>query len=377
MKSRFLITNRRILNEVISQEGNLQMPPSEELKQEKIARDGKEEAGLHTRYARIQPEPDLLGFKGDPNDIITLYPHRENDDTDFTVSSKIAFGSSAMFSDLHKEMCSTEGGDLLIYVHGYNCDLDSALKNIGIIEDKYIRAGSPIKHLLLFTWPAQDQKIKYKNDIRDTVNSGAALARNILKLQTFLNTYFAARDTDPCRRKIHLLAHSTGARVLEHAMVYLKNNSFDVNIRNIFQEVILAAADVDDFAMEIDRPMAFLSQISERIHSYNHKRDVALFISKTTKNPYPRLGQKGVRNFANLPSNLILIDATSADEVSNIFETAVSHWYYYTAKDIVNDIIEVFKGIPAADIGGPNPVPPKRTKFPDKSNLYWVGESQT
>ncbi len=376
MKSRFLITNRKIQNEIILPAGATLAPPPEVLNQEIIARDGKEEAGLHTRYGRIDAETALSGFQGDPNNIISLYPHHENDDTDFNLSREVLFGSSAMFSELHKAMCAQDGGDLLIYIHGFNCDLDSAIRNLGIIEDKYIKEGSPIRHTLLFTWPAQDKKIKYKNDIRDTVTSGAALARNILKLQTFLNTYFDNSANTPCKRNIHLLAHSTGVRILEHAMVYLQSNSFDINIRTVFQEVILAASDVDDFALEIGRPMAFLCQIAERVHSYNNKKDIALIISKTTKNPYPRLGQKGVRNFANLPSNVILVDATTAKEEANFFEDTVGHWYYYNAKDVVADIIEVFKGTAAADIGGAKAKPPKRVKWPEKSNLYWVGEKK-
>ena len=370
MASRFLITNRQITNEVILPEGT-ENASVEGLSKEKINRDGREEAGQHTRYGRIREGVDLAKFEGDPNDFITLYPHRENDDADFSVSKNTRFGSSALFAELHKEMCSEQGGDLLIYVHGFNSDLDKAVRNLGTLEDRYVREGSPIKHMMLFTWPAQNRKVKYRDDAQDAVETGAALARNILKLQVFLDTYFEAENKAFCGRKIHLVAHSMGTQVMEHAMASLQSNSYGIALSTIFQEVVLAAADVDDFALEIGRPMSFLSQISNRIHSYNHKEDFALVISKKTKNRYPRLGQKGARNFANLPSNVVLVDVTGVKENTGLIDDKINHWYYYTAPNVVNDIIEVFKGKAAADIAAEGS---KRHKWPDKSNLYWIAE---
>jgi esterase/lipase superfamily enzyme len=366
--SRFLITNRYIINESILPEHERDVS-IEALNNERVARDGREEAGLHTRYGFINPKTNLLKFKGDPNDIISLYPHRENDDADFSVSKDVRFGSSALFSALHEAMCAETGGDLLIYVHGFHSDLDKAIKTTGILEDRFLKVGSPVRHILLFTWPAQNKKIKYRNDARDCIISGEALARNILKLQTFFNTWFQSGENKTCGRKIHLLAHSMGARVVEHAMAYLQKQSYGILVQTIFQEVILVAADVDDYALEIERPMSFLSQIAERIHSYNHKKDIALEVSKKTKNAYPRLGQKGIRNFANLPTNVVLVDVTGVKEETKWIDDIINHWYYHTAPDVVADIIEVFKGRAAIDIAETTGF---RKKWPDKPNLYWL-----
>jgi len=377
MTSRFLITNRRIDQEYIIEEG-VENAPVEALNRERINRDGKEEATLRTRFAKIQGDVDLSTFAGDPNDIISLYPHRENDDSDFLASQDTRFGSKAMFSELHAAMCADTGGDLLIYVHGYNCDLDKAVRNLGIIESRYAQAGSPVKHLLLFTWPAQNKRIKYRSDMRDTEESGQALARSILKLQRFLETYFEATPHKDCGRKIHLMAHSSGARVLQHAMNYLRHGQHGTHVRVIFNEVILAAADVDDFILENHHALGYLCQISKRLHTYNHKGDKALFISATTKNPYPRLGHKGVASFGNLPSNAVMVDVTGVREDTPFEDDLVNHWYYYTAPDVVRDILTVLKGDAAIDIAQQGTAEVKRREWAGKSqlNLYWIGKKE-
>lgn len=373
MASKFLVTNRGIRNEYILSEGE-EIPNKDKLSQERIERLGLEEARLRTRYGRIQKEVNLTDYQGDPNDIITLYPHREDDDADFSASQDTRFGSKAMFGEMHEDMCSAAGGDLLIYVHGYNNDLDKAIRNLGTIEEHYIKEGSPIKHLLLFSWPSQGKKIKYRNDMKDAEESGQALARNIMKLQKFYETYFKDGDQTFCGRKIHILAHSSGARVLQHAMNYLRNGQYGMNIGVIFEEAILAAADVDDFMLETHQPLGYLCEISNRVHNYNNKKDVALTISRTTKNSNPRLGQKGVRGFSNLPSNLVMVDTTGVKEDTGLIDDLINHWYYYTASDVVNDIIAVLNGKAAIEITKKQDG--KRKEWPGKSqfNLYWMGE---
>lgn len=376
MVSKFLITNRRILNEYILPE-NAENADIELLSKERIARDGHEEAVLHTRYGRIREDVNLQDYQGDPNDIISLYPHRENDDADFTQSKDLRFGSKAMFAALHEDMYAETGGDLLIYVHGYNNNLDKSIRTLGILESRFAQANSPVRHLMLFAWPSQNKKIKYRDDMKDTEESGQALARNILKLQTFLETYFEEGDKKPCDRKIHIIAHSSGARVLKYAMDYLRNGSHGMSVRTIFHEAILAAADVDDHEVQTHHSMGYLCQISNRLHNYNHKGDIALFISKTTKNAHRRLGHKGVPEFSNLPSNLVMVDVTGVKEDANGIDDLVNHWYYYTAPDVVNDILAVLKGEPAVDIA--KRADSKRREWPNKSqlNLYWLGEENS
>lgn len=370
MNTRYVVTNRRVDHEIIFSSPNDHLDPAL-LSREQINNDGKEEATMHVRYARITGNNDIVDFEDDPNDIVKLYPHLENDDADFgSTNYSLKFGSLAMFNDLYNDMCSAEGGDLLIFVHGYRNDLTKAIKNLGTLEKRYIRKGSPIKHLLLFTWPSQNRTIKYKNDIQDSIESGKALGRTLLKLQRFFQTFFQDGLNPVCGRKIHIMAQSSGARVLEYAMKYVKDWRHELMLESIFTESIIMAGDVDSHALELDQDLSYLCNLSSRVHVYNHKKDKALLISNTFKNVFPRLGHKGVRNFANLPTNVVMIDATDVKEETTFFENLANHWYYVTSESVVNDVIHTLNGVAAIDIVKESDS--KREAWPDRPNLFFI-----
>ncbi len=389
--ARYLITNREVYNERINPTPGSVPPADPGAPRETIRVDGREEARERLRFGFIPGDKPLPLTKndpnapGDPNDLITLYPHTFNDDPEVTTPGDPAAhaGSGALFTDLYRDMCGPDGGDALVFVHGYNLDLADALRLMGELESKYLVAGSPIRHLVLFTWPARSSLIKYRDDVRDSLVSGRALGRAILKLGTFFRHFFApepatagrAEAVQPrnplCGRKIHLLAHSSGVRVLEHAMRFL--GSFPRRApTELFAETILAAADVDNFALEFDQPLTYACSLSRRVHAYNHKNDLALVWSGSFKNPYPRLGKNGVRNTSNLPANLVLVDVTDIKGNTSVENKFINHWYYYENPTVVADVIEVFKGTAALDIA--ESTTSSRAPWPGVRGLYFLAE---
>jgi len=387
--ARYLITNRQVHHEIIHDRNGIVAPPAG-TPPERINVDGREEARERLRFGFIpgdQPLPLSRGAAsaGDPNDLITLYPHTHLDDPEISSPGSPAAnaGSGALFTDLYRDMCSDAGGDALVFVHGYNLDLADTVRLMGELENQYLREGSPIKHLVMFTWPARSSLIKYRDDVRDSQVSGRALGRAILKLGTFFRHFFApqpapaggAEAVQPrnplCGRKIHLMAHSTGVRVLEHAMRFL--GAFPRRgPTELFAETILAAADVDNFALEFDQPLTYVCSLSRRVHSYNHKGDLALVWSGSFKNPYPRLGKNGVRNTTNLPANLVLVDVTDIKGETTLEGKLINHWYYYDSPAVVADMIEVFRGTAALDIA--RATTSSREPWPGVTGLYFLAD---
>jgi esterase/lipase superfamily enzyme len=389
LNPRYLITNRLVLNEVINEKDGVITPPAPGAPRETIRVDGREEARERLRFGFIPGDRPLPLTKddpdapADPNDLITLYPHTVLDDPEVTSPGDPAAnaGSGALFTNLYRDMCSADGGDALVFVHGYNLDLADTLRLMGVLENRYLGTGSPVKHLVVFAWPARSSLIKYRDDVRDTLISGRALGRAILKLGTFFRHFFAPEQVTPgnpeavqprnplCGRKIHLLAHSSGVRVLEHAMRFL--GAFPRRPpTELFAETILAAADVDNFALEFDQPLTYVCSLSRRVHSYNHKNDLALVWSSSLKNPYPRLGKNGVRNTTNLPANLVLVDVTDIKGETTVENKFINHWYYYENPTVVADMIEVFKGTAALDIA--QSTTSTREPWPGVRGLYYL-----
>lgn len=184
-----------------------------------------------------------------------------------------------------------------------------------------------------------------------------------------MRIFFGIGKNAICGNQIHLMAHSAGNRVVESAMQALRNNTNEA-VGQIFEETILVAADVNNFALEIDQPMSYICDISKRVHTYNHKKDMALAISQTTKNPHPRLGKNGVRDYLHIPKNTIMVDVTGVKEdlTHNLFKDAVSHWYHSTNSKVIDDIIQVFKGIHSRNIVAEN----GRQPWPEIQNLYFI-----
>ncbi|HEX8532516.1 MAG TPA: alpha/beta hydrolase, partial [Cytophagales bacterium] len=221
--TRYLITNREVYNERINEKDGVIAPADPNAPRETLRVDGREEARERLRFGFIPGDQPLPVTKndpnapGDPNDLITLYPHAFDDDPVVTAPGDAAAhaGSGALFTDLYRDMCGADGGDALVFVHGYNLDLADALRLMGELESKYLVEGSPVRHLVVFTWPARSSLIKYRDDVRDSLVSGRALGRAILKLGTFFRHFFApapagsAEAVQPrnplCGRKIHLL----------------------------------------------------------------------------------------------------------------------------------------------------------------------------
>lgn len=251
-------------------------------------------------------------------------------------------GSKRFFSELFQKMKRAEG-DVLFFVHGFHTDLNGALQSISDLEQVYVNNKSPIKQIVAFTWPAMDKYLRYRDDAKDAELSGFTLARSYFMLIDFFRAIFGPNPqnpyNEPCNNKIHLMAHSMGNRVVENMMIELlkqRNN----NITAVFKEVILAASDVDWQVFEDPRAFYQLTEISERVTVYYNNRDLALFISETTKNAYNRLGKFGFRDYHKVPAHIYSIDCTGVTDVQGLESKIVEHWYYKESQTVINDIMQ-------------------------------------
>lgn len=260
-------------------------------------------------------------------------------------------GSKRFFTELYNNMKTIEG-DMLFFVHGFHTDLSIALQSICDLEKVYINDSSSIKHIVIFTWPAQDKLLRYRDDAKDAELSGFSLARCYLMLIDFFRAIFGTNPqkpiNPPCKNNIHLMAHSMGNRVIEAMMTELLNQR-DGNVTAIFKEIILIASDVDWQVFEEPRSFNQLTEIGERVTVYYNNKDKALFISETTKNAYNRLGKFGFRDYNKVPAHIYSVDCTGIKDQKGIENDLIDHWYYKESPTAVNDITQVLKGLRIED----------------------------
>ena len=263
---------------------------------------------------------------------IEAYQESINRDVAETAQPEAKLGSKAMFADLRADM--EKSTDVLIYIHGFNVSwhdaVGSALALQLMLQNSPL--GDPTQNVLviLFTWPSDGLAlpfVSYKSDRSEAMGSGAAVGRAFLKARDFLadlrdRTKNAGREL--CGQDVHLLCHSMGNFLLQHALTRMSEHTPGSALPRLFEHVFLCAADVDDTALETGQPLNAVHEIARNVNIYHNREDTALVVSDYTKGNPERLGGNGAAHPALLHSKVDQIDCTP------IVRGIAEHSYYLT-----------------------------------------------
>lgn len=328
----FFITNREIITDA---NGN-----------ESIRPDGKEYAGDNLRFGTYDIATETF----------TLFP--EPDNTEETVYQNLAEkntddlkGSAKFFKMVYDQMAApvetaTTANDALFFIHGFNTDLNGVKRAFKTLNDCYVNASSPIKHVIIFTWPGMRPKIPlhYRSDEKDAERSGESLARGLEKVVRFFKEFLVNAKNRACNCNIHFMAHSMGHRVLKHMILELQNKK--LLIPELFGEILLMAADIEYDIFEKEKAFNPLLDLGKRVHVYFKDDDRVLDISKFTKNFTNRLGRYGRKRIDITLADVFDADVSSVaeDRDADLQERLLNHWYYYTSTEVIADVIEVLNG---------------------------------
>ena len=254
-------------------------------------------------------------------------------------------GSKAMFDELQTAMFNSS--DVLIYIHGFNVSwrdaVGAALALQLMLQNSPARDPEQGLLVVLFTWPSDGLAlpwVSYKSDRSEAIGSGAAVGRAFLKARDFLA---ALRDRAKnagqqlCRQDIHLLCHSMGNFLLQHALARMAEHTPGSALPRLFEQVFLCAPDVDDNALEAGQPFGQVHEIARSVSVYHNHGDTAMTVSDYTKGNPERLGGYGAAHPALLHSKIHQIDCTP------IVHGIAEHSYYLTGK-VNADIRESIDG---------------------------------
>lgn len=103
----------------------------------------------------------------------------------------------------------TEGGDVLVFVHGYNNDA-RVIRDRQLQLAKDLAAEQWLGVVVSFDWPSDNATLNYLEDRSDA----AAVARELVTRGV---RPLAEGQENGCKTNIHLLGHSTGAYVIMEA----------------------------------------------------------------------------------------------------------------------------------------------------------------
>lgn len=259
--------------------------------------------------------------------------------------------SVKVFQALKKQMETKQ--DLVIFIHGFNVDWFEAVASALALElmlnrHSFNNEDQKDTCVFLFTWPSDGAMMKnkaYLSDRNDARDSSIAVARGFLKLRDFLMTLRPAHS-DPsikeCGQQLHLLCHSMGNYVLQHALVSLDKLNNQKRFPQLFQHIFMCAPDVDDNIFEQDRPMVNLHRLAKQVTVYYNNGDLAMYISDYTKGNTDRLGHNGTARPLQLHNKVSQVNC------SKIVGGITEHSYYLWAT-VNEDIRQSIDGVPYED----------------------------
>ena len=251
-------------------------------------------------------------------------------------------GSQALFEGLRDDMRRT-GRDAILFVHGFANDFDNAMARAAWLKEKYLiqREGdeAPCQpYMFAFSWPSDGMAQppwKYASDRDDAAMSGVAMARALRRFVEFLS------EGEPCRGRIHLVAHSMGNWALRHAVLGIRALLEGQRLPKIFDNVFLMAADEDEDCFETPDKLGLLPEIARHVHVYHSGTDLALEISDKTKFNMDRLGTSGPRTFSGINTRITAVDCGKVDYTG---VAHANHQYYRLRDEVITDIQHVLSG---------------------------------
>ncbi|GAA2374212.1 alpha/beta hydrolase [Dactylosporangium salmoneum] len=257
----------------------------------------------HRMGALEKPRLWRLEFRQNPDKHVVLLGLEELDDLGFAARAKAA----------------TDGGDVLLFVHGYNVGFADAARRAAQLAYDLNFAGVP----MLYSWPSRAQTAAYLVDQNNSMWTHGHFMRF---LRLVLDGLGAAR--------VHTLAHSMGNRVLTDGLAALGPDPMTP-----VGQVVFAAPDVD--AGVFEQLAAAFAGLAARCTLYASDNDRALWASKGLVDA-PRAGQAG--------AGILVVDGVDTVDASELDTGLLGHSYYGDRTRVLSDVFSLIRhGLPPGE----------------------------
>jgi len=252
--------------------------------------------------------------------------------------------SQEFIETINAKLIHVKENDILVFIHGYNVSFASAIRRTAQLSYDLEFKGVPFT----YSWPSKSETDEYWTD-------ESSVQYTVPHLVTFLKDIIDNNEARENKADIHILGHSMGTRALSYAV---KELSFAYNGKQLFENIIFAAPDIDKDVFELSI-FPYVKKTTRNITLYANSDDKALMLSASMHGG-ERVGQGGDDIFVF--NDLDTIDASGID--AGYF--SLSHSYFSKKEVLVNDLRDViYKSLP----------PSKRKSLIEKSKeklAYWA-----
>lgn len=215
---------------------------------------------------------------------------------------------------LGEKLNAADQPDIMVFIHGFNVDFESAVLRTAQIAVDVPFHGVPI----CYSWPSQGTLLGYPID----ENNAAWTVGHLKEFLVDLVDHSGAKS-------IHVVAHSMGNRAMTAAMQQIAYQH--PTSEPLFDRVVLAAPDVDADLFRKDLA-GTLTSVAQQVTLYASSNDQALMASKKVHG-YPRAGESGER--------LVIVPGIETVDVSGIDLSLLGHSYYGDSEPILKDLYDV------------------------------------
>lgn len=257
--------------------------------------------GLHKRGKLEKPRWFRLEFREDPEKHIVLLSLEQ-------------LNADAWKDELKQKVAACSKRDLLLFIHGYNVDFETAARRAAQFAHDLEFQGLAV----LYSWPSEAATFKYTID-EDNAQWSVDDFEGVLK--TLMTELGADR--------VHAVAHSMGNRVLTEGIRRMDVAALPADAAKL-RDVVFAAPDInaDTFRKFANR----FSNRAERFTLYVSDSDKALGASQKA-HKYPRAGDSG--DGVVLCAGLETIDASAVDQ------SFLGHSYFCENRVILQDMFNL------------------------------------
>ena len=242
-------------------------------------------------------------------------------------------GKDNFFTKLKKDECK----QILLFIHGFNNPMEKgAFKKASALQellDNNRKSDKGSTRVIPLIWPCDDDGVvaildDYHDDRRTADISAKSFARMLGKFDTWR---CQQKKGEECYKRINILAHSMGNRVLQGALKCWSDYfSPAVQMPQLFRNIYMVAADMPNKILEKGGGGEYISQAARNVVVYFASDDYAMPASKVANIFHDRLwlarrlGMTGP-NLNKVPENVYRVDC---DDFNNTFDHPKGHTYF-------------------------------------------------
>jgi len=262
-------------------------------------------------------------------------------DLDNNGASNSVFFCERLGSEQHKEIGSIdflsrlkvcEHRQLLLYIHGFSNLPEDVFAGAREFQQLCDQEKSGEVLVIPIIWPCDNDLgiVKdYWDDQKAADQSAFSFARVLEKFLAWRNSEKFNPQSDPCLKRINVLAHSMGNRVLRETLVAWAKYDLPRGVPLIFRNTFMVAADVVNEALHTGERGELICHSTRNLVVYHASDDFALRASKASnlrnKIASRRLGHTGPEDMDKTPKNVYRVDC---DDVNNRYDRPKGHSYF-------------------------------------------------